>query len=341
MSRQINDMNGSRKGPVRVAIPLLSRHWAGSVTLARELLQVAGTLRSRSTDPHASALFEVRLVGLNRRPVESFGGMTLRPDATISEPLRFDVVIVPAQFAPTAQASPEDQRYADWLRHHHAQGAVIVSLAGSLLLAKAGLLDRREATGLVSEKEIFRSRFPLVRYLPSRRVVASGNVVTVCGIGPTPEACAHLIERFHSSALARRFLRHTSSEGLPSTEQTALWSARFKHHGDSQVLAVQEIIERELFDLPPLSHLAARVGLSERTLSRRLPAATGLPLRQYVAELRLERAEHLLRTSDLALIHIANDCGFASASAFSRAFSSRHGSGPGGYRRLHAKARVR
>jgi transcriptional regulator GlxA family with amidase domain len=342
MTRQINDMDvDSDPVRVKVAIPLLSRHWVGSVTLARELLQVAGTLSSRSTDLRAHALFEVRLAALTRRPVQSFGGVATRPDATIKEMERVDVVIVPAQFAPMEQTTVEDARYADWLRQQHAQGAVIVSLAGSLLLAKAGLLDRREATGLVSDKEIFRSRFPLVRYLPSRRVVASGNIVTVCGIGPTPDACAHLIERFHGSALARRFLRHTSSEGLPSTEQTALWSARFKRHGDSQVLAVQEIIERELFDLPAQSHLAARVGLSERTLSRRLLATTGLPLRQYVAELRLERAEHLLRTGSLALIHIANDCGFGTASAFSRAFSGRYGCGPGEYRRIHAKTRVR
>src|SRR6185295_3842765 len=107
--------------------------------------------------------------------------------------------------------------------------------------------------------------------------------------------------------------------------ETALWSARYKRHRDAQVLAVQEIVERELHALPSLAHMAARVGLSERTLSRRLLAATGLSLRRYVAELRLERSEFLLRTSETALVHIAQDCGFGSASAFSRAFAARFG----------------
>jgi transcriptional regulator GlxA family with amidase domain len=316
-----------------VAIPLLDRHWAGSVMLARELLQIAGTLRTRSSDVAAGALFDIVLVGLDRRAVASFGGPRLKPETTIGELAHADVVIVPAQFAPSPETSRADERFGAWLRALHAQGAVLVSLADPLLLAKAGLLDRREATGLVSEREIFRTRFPQVRYLPSRRVVASGDIVTVCGIGPTPDACAHLVERFHGAALARRFLRHTSAEVLPADEQTALWSARFKHHPDAQVLAVQEIVERELHAVPTLAHLAARVGLSERTLSRRLRAATGLALRHYVAELRLERSEFLLRTGDMALVHIAQDCGYGSASAFSRAFAARHGEGPAGYRR--------
>ena len=334
-------MNGQPTRRPRVTILLLERHWAGSVMLVRELLQVAGTLGTRSTDVAAGALFEVELAGLNRRPVASFGSPLLKPQATIGEIERTDVVIVPAQFAATAQSSREDDRYGAWLRAQHSQGAILVGLAGSLLFAKAGLLERREATGLVSEREIFRSRFPEVRFLPSRRIVSSADIITTCGISPTTDACAHLIERFHGAALARRFLRHTSADVLPPTEQTALWSARYKRHRDAQVLAVQQIVEQELHEVPSMAYLAARVGLSERTLSRRLLVAAGLSLRQYVAELRLQRSEFLLRTSDMALIHVAQDCGFAGVSTLSRAFSTRFGRGPAEYRRQHAAPRGR
>ena len=323
----------------RAAIPLLTRHWAGSVMLVRELLQIAGTLQSRKADVAANALFDITLVGLNRKPVASFGGPALRPQATIADFGPADIVIVPAQFSPDAVATPEDERFAGWLRAQHAQGALLVSLAGCLLLAKAGLLDRREATGLLSEAAIFRSRFPLVRYLPSRRVVASGDIVTANGIGPTPDACAHIIERFHGAALARRFLRHTSTEALPVNEQTALWSARYKRHRDAVVMAAQDIVERELHAVPAIASLAARVGLSERTLSRRLLAATGLSLRRYVAELRLARSEFILRSTDTALVHVAQDCGWGSAAAFSHAFSARFGVGPAQYRRAAVQAR--
>ena len=171
-----------------------------------------------------------------------------------------------------------------------------------------------------------------MRYVPSRRIVAQGDIVTVAGIGPTAEAVAHVVGRLLGAPLARRFLRHTSTEAMPAHEQLALWSAGYRRHRDDRVLAAQEIVERELHQLPDLAHLAARVGVSARALSRRWVAATGLDFRAYVATLRVELAETLVRTTDLPLVHVANECGFGSASALSRAFVSRFGQPPARWR---------
>lgn len=75
--------------------------------------------------------------------------------------------------------------------------------------------------------------------------------------------------------------------------------------------------------------------MSERTLSRRFAAATGLTLRRYVAALRVELAAFLLRTSRMTLEHIADECGFASASALSHAFLAGQGCSPIQYRNRH------
>jgi len=333
MKRQSLDMNGKRRRKaVGVAIVLPQRVWAGPVFLARDLLQTAGTLSARSENVGASTIFDVRLVGASKGAVASFGGMPIRPEATVAAAASFDVVIVPAQFAPTGEITAEERHLASWLALQHERGAMILSLGGAVLLAKSGLLDHREATGLVSERALFNRHFPRVRYLPSRRILVSDDIITVCGIGPTVDACAHLIERFFGAALARRFLRHTSTEVMPTQEHLALWSARFKRHRDAQVLAAQEIVERELHQVPPLAHIAAQVGLSERSLSRRIVGATGCNLRQYVAKLRLELAEFLLRSTDTPQTHVAQRCGFSSASAMSRAFAAHSGKSPGRYR---------
>ncbi|HEY2977070.1 MAG TPA: helix-turn-helix domain-containing protein [Burkholderiaceae bacterium] len=315
-----------------MAIVLPQRLWAGSVFLARDLLLAAGTLGARSENVAASTIFDVRLVGASRNAVACFGGMPIRPEATVAAAGSFDVVIVPAQFAPTGVITAEDRRFATWIASQHRHGATILSLGGAVLLAKSGLLDHREATGLVSERGLLNRHFPRVSYLPSRRILVSDDIITVCGIGPMIDACAHLIERFFGAALARRFLRHTSTEVMPTQEHLALWSARFKRHRDAQVLAAQEIVERELHQVPPLAHIAAQVGLSERSLSRRIVAATGCNLRQYIAELRLELTEFMLRSTDTPMIHVAQRCGFSSASAMSRAFAAHFGKSPGRYR---------
>ncbi|MGJ7508385.1 GlxA family transcriptional regulator [Variovorax sp. GT1P44] len=336
MKRQIDDMNAGASAPVRVAILLPDRPWAGSVLLVRDLLQAAGTLVARNDDIAANALFDVRLVARSKARVISLGGLPLTPDLTLGRAGDFRVVVVPAQFAPAAETTEDDAAYGDWLRRQHAAGALLVSFGGALLLAKSGLLDGREATGLLSERSIIQRRFPEVRYQSTRRIVAAADIVTVCGIGPTVDACAHLIERFFGVQRARRFLRHTSTEVLPADNKLALWSAPYKGHGDPQVLAVQEILEREMDPVPSLAALAQHAGLSERSLSRRFVAAVGFNLRQYVANLRLERADHLLTTSRLPLAHVARECGYASASALSRAFAAARGKAPRRHRLEHA-----
>lgn len=93
--------------------------------------------------------------------------------------------------------------------------------------------------------------------------------------------------------------------------------------------------------VPILSALAQHVGLSERSLSRRFVDAVGLNVRQYVVNLRLERADHLLTSTRLPLSHVANECGYASASALSRAFAAARGKAPRRYRLDHATGRQR
>lgn len=337
MKRQIRDMKeGASAGPVRAAIVLPDRPWAGSVLLVRDLLQAAGTLVTRNDDIVASALFDVRLVARSRAPVISFGGLPLASDLTLKRSGDFRVVVVPAQFAPAAETTEDDAEYGQWLRQQHARGALLMSFGGALLLAKSGLLDGREATGLLSERAIIWHRFPEIRYQPSRRIVAAPDIITVCGIGPTVDACAHLIERFFGMQRARRFLRHTSTEALPADNKLALWSAPHKAHGDAQVLAVQEMLEREMDPVPSLAALAQHVGLSERSLSRRFADAVGFNVRQYVAHLRLEYADHLLTSTRLPLAHVARECGYASASALSRAFTMARGKAPRRHRLDHA-----
>lgn len=322
---------------IKVAIVLPERVWAGSVFLTQELLLVAGTLHAHSEDVQASRLFEIDLVG--DEPVGSLAGLVLKPDKTLETAGEAQVVLVPAQFAPSAQSTPGERRMAEWIAAQHAAGALIVSLNGPVLLAKSGLLDGRQATGPISDQALLAQHFPRVRYTPGRRIVASDQIICAGGINPTVDVCAHLVERFFGKHAARKFLRHTSTESLPSYEQLGVWSAQFKQHHDAPVLAAQQMIEGSLARLPALATLAGAVHLSERTLSRRFAAAVGHSLRGYAAECRLEMARLLLRDGGDPLTLIADECGFGSVSALAHAFAARHGISPLRYRKESARAR--
>ena len=323
------------KDSIKVAIVLPERVWAGSVFLTQELLLVAGTLRAHSADVQASRLFDISLVG--DAPVRSLAGVVLEPDKTLEAVSDVQVVLVPAQFAPVAESTASECRMAAWIAAQHAAGALIVSLNGPVLLARSGLLDGRQATGPISDQALLARYFPQVRYTPGRRIVVSDQIICAGGINPTVDVCAHLVERFFGKHAARKFLRHTSTEALPSHERLGVWSAQFKQHHDAPVLAAQQMIEGSLAQLPTLATLARAVHLSERTLSRRFAAAVGHSLRGYAAECRLELARLLLRGGSDPLTLIADECGYGSVSALAHAFAARHGVSPLRYRKEQAR----
>ena len=83
---------------------------------------------------------------------------------------------------------------------------------------------------------------------------------------------------------------------------------------------------------PRKSQIAARLGMSERTLQRHL-AERGQTFKGLVNAVRRQAAESLLSTTDNSLSEVAFLTGFSDQSAFQRAFKSWTGLTPFGFRR--------
>lgn len=82
--------------------------------------------------------------------------------------------------------------------------------------------------------------------------------------------------------------------------------------------------------------LARHVGLSSSRLRHLFKAETKSPLSQYLASLRIEKAQALLETSSLSVKEISAMVGYAHASHFARDFKKRMGAPPARYRaRFH------
>lgn len=80
------------------------------------------------------------------------------------------------------------------------------------------------------------------------------------------------------------------------------------------------------------SFLADQMALSERQLLRRLKSLTGLTVHQYVLEIKLQKARHLLENKTYqTLAEVAYACGFNSPSHFSQTYTKHYGKRPGTY----------
>jgi len=97
--------------------------------------------------------------------------------------------------------------------------------------------------------------------------------------------------------------------------------------------AVVEYIEEYLDTDLTLAQMAAAVHLSVYHFARQFKAATGMPPHQYVVTRRVERAQQLLRKSDLSLVDIAASAGFSDQSPFSTHFKRVVGVTPRQFRK--------
>ena len=83
--------------------------------------------------------------------------------------------------------------------------------------------------------------------------------------------------------------------------------------------------------VPKLSDIALGLGMSARTLQRKL-SDDGVVFQELVDQARRELAEKLLRTTNFPLVEIAFLTGFAEQSGFTRAFKRWAGETPRSYR---------
>jgi AraC-like DNA-binding protein len=88
----------------------------------------------------------------------------------------------------------------------------------------------------------------------------------------------------------------------------------------------------EPLDELTLPAFAARVGLSERHVSRLFQLELGKTFREHLAELRLERAKALLRETRMSVIEVAGETGWSSLAHFNAVFRRRVGSTPSQFR---------
>jgi transcriptional regulator GlxA family with amidase domain len=91
------------------------------------------------------------------------------------------------------------------------------------------------------------------------------------------------------------------------------------------------------YDKPlDLADLARTAHVSERHFSRSFRQAYGETPYQYLLSRRMERARHLLRTTDMQVAEICLAVGFTSVGSFTTTFRRHVGITPMDYRRLNA-----
>jgi transcriptional regulator GlxA family with amidase domain len=271
---------------------------------ANELAEMSGL---------ASPRFEVAIVGV-RKAVKTSQGLVV-PVVHVPRRTIPDWVVVPAigykMPGPlqVALARSDVSDAAKALRSWADRGAnAAAACIGTFVLAESGLLDHQTATTTWWLAPFFRQRYPKVRLDESHMIVKSGQIVTA-GAALSHMDLALWIIRQKSPRLAALTAKYLVVDSRPA--QSAYILVDHLAHSDPLVERFERWARGRLTHGFSLCDAAATTGSSKRTLARRLQAVLGKSPLTYFQELRVERAVHLLKTTDESVDEIAGRVGYA------------------------------
>lgn len=273
-----------------------------------------------------------------REPFEAANGVTMHPDCTLAECPAPDVVCVPELFVPPGE--PLEGRFGteiDWLRQSYARGATITTAcSGAMLLAEAGLLNGQEATTHWAYCDIMRHRYPQIRVVGQRALVASGEgqrLIMAGGGTSWLDVALFVVARFVGVEEAMQLARLSLIDWHDIGQQPFASLAYGRQSEDALIARCQAWIAEHYPQPAPVAAMTEYSGLPERSFKRRFQQATGMSPLDYVHTLRIEESKHMLESSEIAVEAIAQEVGYEDAGFFGRLFRRKVGLTPAQYRR--------
>ena len=270
---------------------------------ANELIEMSGLSVPR---------FEVRIVGV-RKAVRTLQGLsvpvhvpgTRQPECVVVPAIGFKMP-GPLEAALTRQ---DVRDAADLLRQWSRRGSIMTAACiGTFVMAESGLLDHQHATTTWWLAPLFRKRYPAVMLDESNMIVKSGNFVTAGAALSHMDLALWLVRRV-SPKLASLVAKYLIVDSRPSQSAYALTDHLV--HSDPLVERFEGWARAKLADGFSLDDAAKAVGASKRTLARRLQSVLGKSPLSYFQGLRVERAVHLLKTSNASVEEVAERVGYA------------------------------
>jgi transcriptional regulator GlxA family with amidase domain len=283
--------------------------------------------------------YQLELVGQTAPSVETRHGLVVgghRPLPRTGGPFP-DVAFVPGG-SPLEPLADRGAGVVPWLRRNHTRIPTLVSVCtGAFVLGEAGALDGRRATTHPAHLDRLRSRFPAAHVVDRGIFVRDGSVWTSAGITPAIDLTLTLVEEHHGQAVAmavaKRLMLFLRRSGNQSQLSPAL---RRQEREPPRLSSISTFVLEHLDEPLPVERIAARVGMSARTLSRWCREHLDASPAELVRRIRMDEARRLLEDTALPLKDISERAGLGDASTMWRAFTRRLGVTPARYRRLVA-----
>lgn len=265
-----------------------------------------------------------RIRALDEGPVLLSNGLSLHAQAlTRSSRPDTSIWVIPGLATHTPEAvdqrllRPDAMQTVPLLQAHLRKGGVVAaSCSAVFLLQAAGLLKDRKATTTWWLAPHLKSIEPQCSVDANRLVIRDGPIWTAGAAFAHTDLMLQLLRSRFGVDLANAVARALLIDGREA--QAPFIVPAMLANGNALVAELTARIEAALPVLPSIARLAEDLCISERTLARRIQAATGKSPSALIQFVRLKHARLLLETSQMSVDRIAERVGYRDATALRR-----------------------
>ncbi|RJF97030.1 helix-turn-helix domain-containing protein [Noviherbaspirillum cavernae] len=284
-------------------------------------------------------LFDTRFVALDAGTVECAHGISLTAASSTGDG-DLDAILIPGFWG----ESP--QQVADALADNGDLIAALSALpkkiqlwsycTGVCLLAATGKLNGQPATVTWWLADAMIRQHAKVQWQSERNCIVNQRTATASGVNGYLPIAQALIERYLS---AEAFRDLTRLMVLPRPEQAhlAFQSLSLIEQSGRFLRKLHMLVEQLPAEAITVQRLAQTLGMSERTLARKVRAESGLAVAAYARRIKLNQASERLILTSVPASTISAELGFSSDSNMRRMFKELTALTPAEYRQRYGR----
>ena len=319
--------------PLEVTIVILDNGFTSTAIGPMEVFHSAGRLMQFLLGKPEQPRFNVRMASVGGEPVTSVYGISLVPNCALEDVEQTDLVLITASHSCLLEQIPCKTLVVPWLRAAHEKGTYLAGVcSGVALIAETGRLDNRRATTHWGVADMFRQRYPKVRWQPEHFITEDAGLFCGGGVYAAIDLSLYLVEKFcgHEIALeCAKSLMVTPPRNLQSGYAVAPLS---RPHSDERIKQIEHHLQSCFDQDIAVEAVAAEHAMSPRNLLRRFKAATGHLPGEYLQLLRVTAARQLLERGRAPVHKVAAAVGYEDSSYFRGIFKRHTGMTPKEYR---------
>jgi transcriptional regulator GlxA family with amidase domain len=308
-----------------------------------EILDLVGPLqvfaraaeKYRARKPRSPPIYSVEVISTSRqKSILSNCGLRITAHQTFRE-LRGKIDTLLVAGGNAIEREEISGEVVRWLRNTAKRARRVGSVCtGAMLLARAGLLDGRQATTHWAWCDLLTKRCPRAEVNPNPIFVRDGNIYTSAGVTAGMDLALALVEADHGPALALQVARNLVLYLRRPGGQSQFSAALSLQMTDRKPLRELESWVLDNLDKSlDVAALAAKVAMSPRNFARVFAKEMKTTPAKFIERLRLEAARRRLEESENSMETIAQECGFGNVNSMRNVFQRTLKIAPGQYRR--------